>query len=74
MAERSELPKDLLDWPLYEMSQVDDLIRLPNGTARRWIEGYTRGSRFYPPVIADHPLGTELVTWGEFVEVQLMAR
>lgn len=64
---------DLLDRPLYGMGQVDSLLGLTPGTARRWIDGYHRGPRFYQPVVRVEPTGSEIVTWGEFVETRLLA-
>ena len=73
MAARSEAKILVLNRPLYGMGQVDDLAGLRPGTARRWLEGYERSGRSYPPVIRPAPTGVELATWGEFVEVYLMA-
>jgi hypothetical protein len=53
---------DLLDRPVYGIGQVDGLVGLSGGTARRWIEGYSRGDRTYPPVVREEPTGSELVT------------
>lgn len=44
------------------MSRVDQLLALNAGTAPRWIDGYTRGGRAYPPVIRSRRTGDELVT------------
>lgn len=64
---------DLLDRPVYGMAQVDRLLGLRGGTARRWLEGYRRGGKSYPPVVRVEPTGDEIVTWGEFVETRLLA-
>jgi len=64
---------DLLDRHVYGMSQVDRVLGLPGGTAHRWIDGYDRGGRHYPPVVRLETTGSELVTWGEFVEARLLA-
>lgn len=64
---------DLLERPTYGMTQVDRLLLLHSGTARRWIDGYTRAGRAYPPVIRLTPTGDDLVTWGEFVETRFLA-
>jgi uncharacterized protein (DUF433 family) len=69
----SEPVVDLLDRPVYGMRQIDRLLGLTPGTARRWIDGYTRGGRSYPPVVRIEPTGEELVTWGEFVETRLLS-
>ena|SRR5215475_6285431 len=43
----------VLDRRVHVMSDVDLYLGLPSGTARRWIEGYSRGGRTYPPVIRE---------------------
>lgn len=55
------------------MNDVDLYVGLPSGTARRWIDGYSRGGRIYPPVIRSRQSGDETVAWGEFVETRLLA-
>lgn len=64
---------DLLGRPTYTMSQVDRLLGLCPGTARRWIDGYVRGGRTYDPVVRQRHTGEETATWGEFVETRLLA-
>ncbi|MEU7910242.1 DUF433 domain-containing protein [Microbispora bryophytorum] len=64
---------DLLERPTYTMSQVDRLLGLPHGTARRWIDGYSRRGREYRPIVRESPTGEDLVTWGEFVETRLLS-
>jgi uncharacterized protein (DUF433 family) len=64
---------ELLDRPVYVMHQVDHLLSLPSGTARRWIDGYERSHKHYKPVIREETTGDETVTWGEFVEAKLLA-
>ncbi|HET8893270.1 MAG TPA: DUF433 domain-containing protein [Gaiellaceae bacterium] len=63
----------LLDRRVYGMLQVDQLLSLKHGTASRWIDGYTRAGKRYPPVVRVEPTGDEIVTWGEFVETRLLA-
>ena len=58
--------------PMYAMSHVDRLLGLHPGTARRWIDGYTRGGKAYKPVVREEATGDEIVTWGEFVETRLL--
>ena len=41
--------------------------------ARRWIDGYQRNSRAYPPIVREETTGADVVTWGEFVEARLLA-
>jgi uncharacterized protein (DUF433 family) len=64
---------DLLDRPVYGISQVDRLLNLRSGTARRWIDGYWRDGNFYQPIVRQETTGESLVTWGEFVETRLLA-
>ncbi|KAA9107929.1 DUF433 domain-containing protein [Microbacterium rhizomatis] len=63
----------LLDRAIYSYSDVDRLVGLHSGTARRWLEGYARSGRFYDPVLREGPTGSEVVTWGEMVEARLLA-
>lgn len=62
-----------LERSVYEFAQVDRLLGLGPGTARRWIDGYERRGRAYLPVVREETTGHELVTWGEFVETRLLA-
>ena len=63
----------LLDRAIYSYADVDRLVRLPAGTARRWLNGYERGGTFYQPVLRDAPQDRDVVTWGELVEARLLA-
>lgn len=64
---------DLLNRPTYSFGEVDRLLLLHSGTARRWIDGYDRMGVGYPPVIRPERTGAEAVTWGEFVETRLLS-
>jgi uncharacterized protein (DUF433 family) len=64
---------NLLDRPVYGVAQVDRLLGLSPGTARRWIDGYARAGKAYPPVVRVEATGEEIVTWGEFVETRLLS-
>ena len=63
----------LLDRPTYLYSEVDRLVRLPGGTAKRWINGYERAGKPYEPILRLEPKHTEWATWGEFVETRILA-
>jgi uncharacterized protein (DUF433 family) len=63
----------LLDRAIYSYADVDRLVGLHAGTARRWLEGYERVGRFYDPVLRSERTGDEVVTWGEMVEARLLA-
>jgi len=64
---------DLLSRPVYGMGQVDRILGLKPGTARRWIDGYQRDGRRYQPVVRQASTGDDVVTWGEFVETRLLS-
>jgi uncharacterized protein (DUF433 family) len=66
-------PIDLLNRPVYGISQVDGVLGLAPGTARRWIDGYVRSGRRYQPIVRLETTGVELVTWGEFTEARLLS-
>ncbi|MFJ2030231.1 hypothetical protein [Streptosporangium sp. NPDC087985] len=70
---RTMIVVDLLERPTYTMAPVDRLLGLCSGTARRWIDGYTRNGRAYNPVVRQRHTGEEMATWGEFVETRLLA-
>ncbi|TQJ31328.1 DUF433 domain-containing protein [Microbacterium sp. SLBN-146] len=63
----------LLDRAIYSYADVDRLVGLHTGTARRWLDGYQRSGRYYDPVLRESPTGQEVVTWGEMVEARLLA-
>lgn len=63
----------LLDRAIYSYSDVDRLVGVHAGTARRWLEGYLRKGNFYAPVLRPEPTGSDAVTWGEMVEARLLA-
>jgi uncharacterized protein (DUF433 family) len=63
----------LQDRPVYGYGQVDHILGLKAGTSERWIDGYQRGGKPYPPVIRPEQTKDEIVTWGEFIEARLLA-
>jgi uncharacterized protein (DUF433 family) len=64
---------NLLDRPVYGFGQVDRILGLSSGTARRWIDGYKRAGREFAPVVRPSSTGDESVRWGEFVETRLLS-
>jgi uncharacterized protein (DUF433 family) len=63
----------LLDRPVYTFREVDRLLGLNQGTARRWIDGYRRSGRQYEPIVRETPSADPWVTWGEFTETRLLS-
>ncbi|CMP12962.1 Uncharacterised protein [Mycobacterium tuberculosis] len=45
----------MLDREVYVYAEVDKLIGLPAGTAKRWINGYERGGKDHPPILRVTP-------------------
>ncbi|MCY3787137.1 MAG: DUF433 domain-containing protein [bacterium] len=63
----------LLDREIYRFSQVDRILELSRGTAKRWINGHERLGTHYEPVVRQDHTGSQVVTWGEFVETRLIS-
>lgn len=63
----------MLDRAIYSYSDVDRLVGLHPGTAKRWLDGYARAGKFYEPILREATTGAESVTWGEMVEARLLA-
>lgn len=63
----------LLDREIYSFNQVDRILELSRGTAKRWIDGHERLGTRYEPVIRPERTGSSVVTWGEFVEARLIS-
>lgn len=63
----------MLARPVYRYAEVDRLLRLTPGTAKRWIDGYERAGRVYDPVVRQERTDSLWVTWGEFVETRLLS-
>lgn len=64
----AETSVELLDRPVYGMSQAARLLGLRTDGLRRWIDGYERQGKTYAPVIRERSTGIDTVTWGEFIE------
>ena len=65
----------LLERPLYGYGQAARLLNVRGpDTVRRWVDGYERAGKIYPPVIRSESTGVEILTWGEFVETRYLAR
>lgn len=63
----------MLDRPVYTYREVDRLLGLNQGTAKRWVNGYRHAGRSYPPIVREQPSDTRWVTWGEFIETRYSA-
>lgn len=58
----------LLARPTYSLSEAARLLRISPAKLRWWLEGGTRGSKRYLPVLRGEPTGDSQVSWGEFIE------
>ena len=56
------MASSLLDRAIYSYADVDRLVGLHAGTARRWLEGYQRLGRFYDPVLRPEPSSPDVRT------------
>jgi hypothetical protein len=59
---------ELLDREVYSSGEAARLLGVPTSTLRRWLHGHERAGQFYPPVLRPQATGSDIVTWGEFVE------
>lgn len=59
----------ILDRPVFGVSEAASLLGLRADRARAWLDGYERQASRYSPVIRMEPTGEDIVTWGEFVEL-----
>ena len=63
----------VLDREMYSEAEAARLLRVPQNTLNYWLEGGTRGSKTYPPIIRPEPKGGRApLTWAEFVEAGLL--
>jgi len=58
----------VLDREMYSEAEAARLLDVPQSTLHYWLEGSSRGSRHYRPIIRPEPRDTKIVTWAEFVE------
>jgi uncharacterized protein (DUF433 family) len=59
-----------LERPVYGISESADLLGLRTDRVKQWLDGYTSTKGVsYEPVIREVTTGSEIVTWGEFVEL-----
>ena len=59
----------LVDFELYSVPEAARLLGISPAKVTRWLDGYQRGGTIYPPVVRRAPTGSDVVTWGEFVEL-----
>lgn len=59
----------VLERPVYSVVEAAGYLSLRSDRVRAWLDGYDRAGVIYPPVVRDVHTGSEVVTWGEFVEL-----
>ena len=55
------------------MGEAARLLGLHVRTLRNWLDGYTARGKIYRPVLRETATGSDLLTWGEFVEAGYLA-
>ncbi len=58
----------VLEREVYEVGEAARLLGLHVRTLRNWLDGYTARGKLYRPVLREVATGSDLLTWGEFVE------
>ena len=58
-----------LERHVYGVGQASALLGMRHDKVRGWLDGYERSGVKYPPVIREVSTGSDVVTWGEFVEL-----
>jgi uncharacterized protein (DUF433 family) len=59
----------VLERPVYGVVEAAGYLGLRSDRVRAWLDGYDRSGVKYAPVVRDVRTGSEVVTWGEFVEL-----
>lgn len=59
----------ILERPVYGVAEAAGLLGLRRDRAAAWLDGYERTNIRYAPVIRVESTGSDVVTWGEFVEL-----
>lgn len=63
---------EVLDRPVLGIREAARQLRIPPSTLANWLDGGTRQSTWYPPVLREEPTGGTDVTWGEMVEARYL--
>lgn len=59
----------ILERPVYGVVEAAGYLGLRSDRVRAWLDGYDRAGIVYAPVVRDIHTGSDVVTWGEFVEL-----
>lgn len=59
----------LVDFELYSVAEAARLLAISAPKVTRWLDGYERAGTTYPPVVRPYSTGSDIVTWGEFIEL-----
>jgi uncharacterized protein (DUF433 family) len=62
----------ILERPVYGIVEAAGLLGLRPDRTWAWLDGYERQGVSYAPVIRAQPTGQDVVTWGEFVELDYL--
>jgi uncharacterized protein (DUF433 family) len=64
--------RSLLDRAVLTDADAARVLRVPVATLKWWLDGGTRHGKQYAPVIREAPSGSNVLTWGEFVEASYL--
>jgi uncharacterized protein (DUF433 family) len=62
----------ILDREMYTVAGAASLLGLRSDRVRAWLDGYEGRGVWYEPVVRSQRSGSDIVTWGEFVELGLL--
>ncbi len=62
-------PTSVLERSVYGAIEAAGYLGLRADRVRAWLDGYDRAGTAYPPVVRHAHTGSDIVTWGEFVEL-----
>lgn len=66
--------EQFLGHPVYQVNEAARLLRLPDKTLRRWLDGDWKHGEYTPPLLRAAETGSWDVAWGEFIGAGLLAQ
>jgi uncharacterized protein (DUF433 family) len=63
-----------LSRPVYQVNEAARLLRLPDKTLRRWLDGDWKHGEYTPPLLRNEQTESWDVTWGEFIGAGLLGQ
>jgi len=63
----------VLEREIYDVVDAARFLALPARTLRNWLNGYKARGKAYRPVLRERTTGSDILTWGEFVEAGFLS-